>query len=178
VVERLKAGWSPQQIAGRLKREAPDRPSVCHETIYRHVYGPDGRRDDLYRHLPRARRRRGFRHGRRPRATPIPRERWIENRPAEVDGRESFGHWECDLLLFRKEHQRCSTRLSRPLALVETVPWGTCTPMPERLITTKLTPTALRLIRLIAASTGERQHQVMERLLKAEAGRLGLGDAA
>ncbi len=33
VVERLKAGWSPQQIAGRLKREAPDRPSVCHETI-------------------------------------------------------------------------------------------------------------------------------------------------
>jgi transposase, IS30 family len=42
VVERLRAGWSPQQIAGRLKREAPDRPSVCHETIYRHVYGPDG----------------------------------------------------------------------------------------------------------------------------------------
>ena len=26
VVERLEAGWSPQQIAGRLKQEAPDRP--------------------------------------------------------------------------------------------------------------------------------------------------------
>ena len=42
VVERLEAGWSPQQIAGRLKQEAPDRASVCHETIYRHVYGRRG----------------------------------------------------------------------------------------------------------------------------------------
>ena len=48
--------------------------------------------------------------------------------------------------------------------------------MPERLITTKLIPTALRLIRLIAASTGERQYEVLERLLKVEAGRLGLPD--
>ena len=59
VVERLEAGWSPLQIAGRLKREAPDRPSVCHETIYRHVYGPEGREDGLHRHLPQARRRGG-----------------------------------------------------------------------------------------------------------------------
>src|SRR4051794_29440034 len=104
VTERLKAGWSPQQIAGRLKQEqADDRTSVCHETIYRHVYGPEGREDGLYRHLPKARRRRGSRCGRRPRSTPIPRERWIENRPAEVEDRDSFGHWEADLLIFRRE---------------------------------------------------------------------------
>jgi IS30 family transposase len=104
VVERLEAGWSPQQIAGRLKQEqADDGASVCHETIYRHVYGPEGREDGLYRHLPKARRRRGSRYGRRPRSTLIPRERWIENRPAEVEDREVFGHWECDLLIFRKE---------------------------------------------------------------------------
>src|SRR5947208_2418474 len=36
VTERLKAGWSPQQIAGRLKHEQADGgASVCHETIYR-----------------------------------------------------------------------------------------------------------------------------------------------
>src|SRR4051794_5912950 len=103
VTERLKAGWSPQQIAGRLKQEAGSRESVCHETIYRHVYGPEGQRDGLYRHLPKARRRRGSRYGRRPRGASIPRERWIENRPAEVQSRESFGHWEADLLIFRKE---------------------------------------------------------------------------
>jgi IS30 family transposase len=108
VVERPAAGWSPQQIAGRLRREAPDRPSVCHETIYRHVYGPDGRRDGLYRHLPKARRRRGSRYGRKPRTASIPRERWIENRPAEIERRESFGHWEGDLLIFAKERGKAN----------------------------------------------------------------------
>src|SRR3954449_13432442 len=104
VVGRLRDGWSPQQIAGRLKREPTDGgASVCHETIHRHVYGPEGRRDGLHRHLPKARRRRGGRHGRKPRASPIPRERWIENRPTEIGARETFGHWEGDLLIFRKE---------------------------------------------------------------------------
>jgi IS30 family transposase len=103
VVERLAAGWSPQQIAGRLKRQAEDPASVCHETISRHVYGPEGRADGLHRHLPKARRRRGRRYGRKPRAAPIPRERWIENRPAEVGTRATFGHWEADLLIFCKE---------------------------------------------------------------------------
>src|SRR6187551_3777875 len=109
VTERLKAGWSPQQIAGRPKREEADgRASVCHETIYRHVYGPEGRADGLYRHLPKARRRRGSRHGRRPRGTPIPRERWIENRPAEVGDRQAFGHWEADLLIFGKQADKAN----------------------------------------------------------------------
>jgi transposase, IS30 family len=107
VIERLEAGWSPQQIAGRLKQEE-SRASVCHETIYRHVYSPEGQQDGLYRHLPKARRRRGSRYGRRPRSTAIPRERWIENRPAEVQGRDTFGHWECDLLIFRKEHGKAN----------------------------------------------------------------------
>jgi transposase, IS30 family len=109
VVERLEAGWSPQQIAGRLKRQsAGGGPAVCHETIYRHVYGPEGREDGLYRHLPKARRRRGSRYGRKPRAAPIPRERWIENRPAEVGTRETFGHREGDLLIFSKEHGKAN----------------------------------------------------------------------
>ena len=109
VVGRLRDGWSPQQIAGRLKQEQTDGgASVCHETIYRHVHGPEGREDGLYRHLPKARRRRGSRYGRRPRSASIPRERWIENRPAEVGDREIFGHWEADLLIFRKEHGKAN----------------------------------------------------------------------
>ena len=109
VVGRLRDGWSPQQIAGRLKHEQADGgASVCHETIYRHVYGPEGREDGLYRHLPKARRRRGSRYGRKPRAAPIPRERRIENRLAGVESRESFGHWEADLLIFRKEHGKAN----------------------------------------------------------------------
>jgi IS30 family transposase len=108
VVGRLEAGWSPQQIAGRLEQEAPDRPSVCHGTIYRHVHGPEGREDGLYRHLPKARRRRGSRYGRKPRAASIPRERWIGSRPAEVERRETFGHREGDLLVSRREHGKAN----------------------------------------------------------------------
>ena len=103
VIERLKAGWSPQQIAGRLRHEADGGPTVCHETIYRHVYGPEGREDGLYRHLPKARRRRGCRHGRRPRGASDP-ARALDREPAgRGRDRETFGHWEADLLIFRKE---------------------------------------------------------------------------
>src|SRR5438874_7015012 len=36
----LQRGWSPQQIAGRLRRMHPDDDAqrVCHETIYRALY--------------------------------------------------------------------------------------------------------------------------------------------
>ncbi|GAW36523.1 hypothetical protein RA2_03594 [Roseovarius sp. A-2] len=51
IVDRLKAGWSPEQIAGRLGFEGLD-VRISHETIYTWVYGPEGRADDLARHLP------------------------------------------------------------------------------------------------------------------------------
>src|SRR3954454_20628219 len=44
--------------------------------------------------LHRARGGRGSRYGRTPRSTPMLRERWIENRPAERTVRDSFGYWE------------------------------------------------------------------------------------
>jgi len=105
VLDRLRAGWSPQQIAGRLRLAGADGEAggrVCHETIYRHVYGPAGQADGLYRCLPRARRRRGARHGRRPRGHRVPNDRRIEHRPAEGATRSSFGHWEGDLLIFSR----------------------------------------------------------------------------
>ena len=42
IEDRLKAGWSPEQIAGRMRLERhPIRMS--HETIYRFAYSKDGR---------------------------------------------------------------------------------------------------------------------------------------
>jgi IS30 family transposase len=57
VIAGLERCWSPEQIAGRLKRESACDDTVCHETIYRYVYGPEGRDAGLYRHLPKARAR-------------------------------------------------------------------------------------------------------------------------
>ena len=69
VRDGFDAGWSPEQIAGRMKLERhPMR--VSHETIYRYAYSNDGRAEKFYRHLPEHRRRRRPRgtrkhHGRR-----------------------------------------------------------------------------------------------------------------
>ena len=47
VVERLKNGWTPEQIGNRMIHErAPLR--VCQETIYRYIYSKEGQRDDLW----------------------------------------------------------------------------------------------------------------------------------
>ncbi|CAO3362713.1 hypothetical protein [Azospirillum palustre] len=100
VIAKLHKGWSPQQIAGRLKVDAPHGETVSHETIYRFIYGPEGKTLNLYALLAVARRRRRKRMGRKPRSSPIPAERSIANRPAEVETRQSFGHWECDLVIF------------------------------------------------------------------------------
>lgn len=104
VVDRLKAGWSPEQIAGRLKAEPGSRHRLCHETIYRYVYSADGRGQDLSRYLPERRRKRKSRYARKPRSLVFPETSAIHNRPAAVASREEFGHWEADLMIFRREH--------------------------------------------------------------------------
>ena len=46
VRDRLKAGWSPEQIAGRLRASAaPER--LSHETIYRFVYSSQGQKLEM-----------------------------------------------------------------------------------------------------------------------------------
>jgi IS30 family transposase len=71
VMDRLKAGWSPEQIAGRLRTSgAPER--LSHETIYRFVYSSQGQQLGLYQDLPMARRRRRARSQRKPRGLFIP----------------------------------------------------------------------------------------------------------
>jgi IS30 family transposase len=56
VIERIKDGWTPEQIAGRLIYEnAPVR--VCQETIYRFVYSAEGMKENLWWYLPEHRRK-------------------------------------------------------------------------------------------------------------------------
>ena len=104
VVDRLRSGWSPEQIAGRLRIEPAAPQRLCHETIYRFVYGPRGQSEELARHLPSRRRRRRPRHARKPRSPVFPGHAAIRHRPEAVGRRTEFGRWECDLMIFRKEH--------------------------------------------------------------------------
>ncbi len=41
IVERIKSGWTPEQIANQMIFENV-QPRVCQETIYRYIYSQDG----------------------------------------------------------------------------------------------------------------------------------------
>lgn len=95
---RLREGWTPEMISGRARLE--ERPWVCKETIYKHVYADAKTGGDLWKHLPRAhrkRRRRSPREDGRRRGL-IPNQRMIDTRPPEVETRSTVGHWEGDLI--------------------------------------------------------------------------------
>jgi transposase, IS30 family len=102
VLDHLKAGWSPEQIAGRLAREA-GRSILSYESIYRFIYAQLRRTNDgawrLY--LPRAKAKRGWRgrSGGSP-AKLMQHRRPIGERPSEAGNRQTTGHWEADFMLF------------------------------------------------------------------------------
>ncbi len=123
VIDRLKCGWSPEQIAGRLAREA-GRKVISYESIYRFIYAQMARTKDYrWRHyLPRGKSKRGFR-GRRggSSATLIEGRVSLAERPPDADDRRTPGHWEADLMLFSRYGQAVLTvheRTSRLLLAV------------------------------------------------------------
>ena len=78
VEKLLKIDWSPEQIAGRLKRIG--RLRISHETIYLHVWTDKRRGGTLYEHLRGATKLRRKRHG-----TYDSRGRLAGKRPIEAD---------------------------------------------------------------------------------------------
>lgn len=103
VEEKLKEGWSPEVIAGRLPLEFPDDVSMraAPETIYRRAY-----RQELTIHLPRGKPRRmrhRFRLTKARRNTGLGNVVGIEKRPRSAARRSWFGHWEGDTMLGKKE---------------------------------------------------------------------------
>lgn len=104
VIDRMAGGWSPEQIAGRLKADGISSILVCMETIYQFVYSKAGRDLSLTQYLHERRRIRRRRGDRKPRSVAIPPERGIDYRPAAIAERTEFGHWEGDLLIFRRDN--------------------------------------------------------------------------
>ena len=98
----LIRGCSPEQIAGRLRREYPDdmHKRLSAETIYVALYVlPRGTlRSDLLTALRQARKARRPRARGRDRRGQLPNMTPIAERPAEVATRTVPGHWEGDLI--------------------------------------------------------------------------------
>jgi transposase, IS30 family len=104
VLERLGAGCSPEQVAGRLAREE-GRRVISHESIYRFIHAQIRRtQDGAWRHyLPHARAKRGWRG--KPGGSPasfIKARKSLTERPADASDRNQPGHWEADYMLFAR----------------------------------------------------------------------------
>ncbi len=101
---KLKRKWSPQQIAGWLKREHPDdeQNRVSHETIYRSLYIQTRGvlKKELLAHLRATRSIRRSRHAslKRDGLGQLKDAVSIRDRPAAVEDRAVPGHWEGDLI--------------------------------------------------------------------------------
>jgi IS30 family transposase len=101
IIENMKAGWTPEEIAGRLKTARTGLPSISGKGIYKWLYSVHGQR---YCPLlcseqvkPRKRRTKAQR-------SMIPNRVGIEQRPAEANDRLEYGHGEADTMLSGKRH--------------------------------------------------------------------------
>lgn len=101
---KLELKWSPQQIAGWLKREHPDdeHRRVSHETIYRSLFIQTRGvlKKELLAHLRATRAIRRSRHAslKCDGLGQIKDAISIRERPAAVENRAIPGHWEGDLI--------------------------------------------------------------------------------
>jgi IS30 family transposase len=114
--ELLCRQWSPEQVAGYLRRAG--RLAISHETIYRHVWRDKKEGGLLYTHLRGARKRRRKRYGAYDSRGRLAGKRMISERPPEVEARGRIGHWEADTVAGSGSKDCVLTLVERKTGLV------------------------------------------------------------
>lgn len=113
---KLKLGWSPEQIAGRLPLEHPDL-RISHEAIYQYIYTC---KPSLIGYLPRRhKKRRGKGFYRKPRGFHIANKISIAERPEWINDRSEFGHWEADSAVCYGHHAALNVLTERKSRFVQ-----------------------------------------------------------
>ena len=115
VTEKLRDGWSPDQIAGRLKRGHPTDTYwwITAETIYRWIYQKEQLIEGWYEYLRRKQKKRKKYKGRTVHRARIPDRVSIHERPQVVNKRKQFGHWEGDTIEGRGHKSGVHTEVER-----------------------------------------------------------------
>jgi IS30 family transposase len=111
IVKKLKVYWSPEQIAGRLRKEKK-YTIISHETIYQFVYK---KRPDLVRCLRHQKNKYRKKRGSlaRIQSNKASKVRKIAERPAIVEERSRIGDWENDTVIGKEKVQRILTFVER-----------------------------------------------------------------
>lgn len=118
ITRKIRKYWSPEQIAGRIKKKWSDDRSrhIGKDSIYEFIYE---QRKDLVKYLRcqkgKYRRRYGTRI--REKEREAAKKRRIDERPAEVEKREVIGHWEGDTIV-GSDKQHILTHVERKSGLL------------------------------------------------------------
>ncbi|OGM97038.1 MAG: hypothetical protein A2817_03670 [Candidatus Yanofskybacteria bacterium RIFCSPHIGHO2_01_FULL_39_8b] len=123
VIDHLKMGYSPEQIAGRLSFEYP-KYKISHEAIYQYIYyrvHSDYVKigyHDLRVYLKRRHKRREKKGMRKYQRLLKHNGFSIDERPKEVEKRKTIGHWEGDSMVSKKSKVGLNTLVERKTGLV------------------------------------------------------------
>ncbi len=99
VISKIKLGWSPEQIAGRIKMDYP-KQKISYEAIYQYIYCDA---QELIPYLPRRHKKRYPKgHSRKHRKAHILLRTPIDKRPKHVEKRKQIGHWEGDTIVSKQ----------------------------------------------------------------------------
>jgi transposase, IS30 family len=101
----LEQQWSPEQVAGYLRRRRQLR--ISHETIYRHIWADKRQGGTLHTHLRGARKLCRKRYGQYDSRGRLAGKRPITARPVLVETRQRIGDWEADTILGAEGNRHC-----------------------------------------------------------------------
>jgi transposase, IS30 family len=121
VLEKLRDGWSPEQITGRLRLKYPSDKSwwISPETIYRFIYHPDNKTGAWWEYLRRKQKRRRKKKGRKAHRVRIPDRVSIHKRPRIIERRKQIGHWEGDSIVGKNHINGLHTEYERVSSIIK-----------------------------------------------------------
>ena len=98
MLDRLAEGWTPEQIAGWLRRGIEiGLRAVSTETIYAFIFRSAQKAEKLWRYLVRRKASRGRRA--RQSKDRVTGKTHISQRPSVANDRAEPGHWAADLVI-------------------------------------------------------------------------------
>jgi IS30 family transposase len=118
----IRQDWSPEQVAGRLKKD--NVIDLHHETIYQYILSDKHSGGDLYTHLRHQNKTYRKRYGSAHNRTGIPNRTDIDERPAVANDRDRVGDWEADTMIGKNhkgvfvtlDERKSKLRLAIPVA--------------------------------------------------------------
>lgn len=115
VKDGLLKGWSPEQIAGRMRIEFPRSPAmrISHQCIYDWLERDKKSGGIWYKQLRINNKKRKRHRVKAPRKVNIANRKGIEERPQSVETRRFYGDWEADTVEGALNRGRIATLVER-----------------------------------------------------------------